>query len=77
MGALASLMLAANANAQVWTTDTSTKSVFTYPADANMVVGAEANNDTKSSRVFIKYGNTQKGLTIANAQGKVKLQLAT
>lgn len=76
MGALASLMLAANANAQVWTTDTSTKSVFTYPADANMVVGAEANNDTKSSRVFIKYGNTQKGLTIANAQGKVKLQLA-
>lgn len=76
MGALASLMLAVTANAQVWRTDTSTKSVFTSPADANMVVGANADATTQSSRVFIKYGNTQKGLTIANAQGKVKLQLA-
>ncbi len=76
MGALASLMLAVTANAQTWQTDQTSKSVYTYPADVNLVVGAEANNDTKSSRVFIKYGNTQKGLTIANAQGDVKLQLA-
>ena len=76
LGALASLMLAANANAQVWKTDTSTKSVYTSPADANMVVGAKAEATTQSSRVFIKYGSSQKGLTIANAKGDVKLQLA-
>lgn len=75
MGALASLMLAVTANAQVWKTDTSTKSVFTSPADANMVVGANADATTQSSRVFIKYGSTQNGLTIANASGDINLQL--
>ena len=75
MGALASLMLAVTANAQVWKTDTSTISVFTSPADANMVVGANADATTQSSRVFIKYGSTQNGLTIANASGDINLQL--
>lgn len=76
MGALASLMLAVTANAQTWQTDQSNKSVYTIPSDANMVVGATPSSWTKSSKVFIKYGSSQKGLTIANANGDVKLQLA-
>ena len=75
MGALASLMLAVTANAQTWRTDQTNKSIYTHPADANVVIGASVSNDTKSSRVFIKYGDTQNGLTIANASGKTKLQL--
>lgn len=75
MGALASLMLAVTANAQTWQTDQSTNSVYTYPSDANMVVGATPTDWTQSSRIFIKYGSTQNGLTIANASGQTKLQL--
>lgn len=76
MGALASLMLAVTANAQTWSTDQTNKSIYTHPSDANVVVGASPSSWTKSSKVFIKYGDTQKGLTIANANGEVKLQLA-